>query len=527
MGSEFYVPGQDLSRRGILQLALEEAYRDGKPSDEEKRIVQYLLKAFKLNEKDYRAVKTRIKEKYKAGELAAGGEMDPVVVYRRALELAFADGKISGKEKTYLKILAKVLWITPEEHQRVIRELKGEDSRSEEAFATAEAGPEAEEVEAPAEPPRRAAVLPPPAVVAPPSPPVAAAPAPRPPAAAQEPAAGPERPSIRAPASQPAEKPSERVTTQQRPAIAPPTPSAAPTPAVAEPPPVAESAALKSQPRDPRAVQARASGAHGTVTTSRTLRPTETNRRDTDWALPISKPLFLGGVGAVGLVLILFAVQQFAIRGGDEEPETPPAAEEPADPGPKKPPAPPPPPPPAKPAAPDARAEKLTNDGIQALQDGRIDEAIDAYTKAIGIEDKVASTHNNLGHAYERKGNDDAAIKEYQRAIQLDPKYPLAYNNLGTVYERKGRSVEAMALYRKAIELKPDYANAFYNLGVLYGRAGRYDEAIGAFKKVVDLRPDDPYAHKDLWLAYSRKGLEAEAKKELEAARKLGLSIGE
>ncbi|MBI3893180.1 MAG: tetratricopeptide repeat protein [Candidatus Wallbacteria bacterium] len=499
MGSDFYTPGQELSRRGILQIALEEAYRDGKPSDDEGRVVQYLLKAFKLTDKDYKAVKVRLKEKYKAGEIAPGGELDPVVVYRRVMELAFADAKISGKEKTYLKILAKVLWITPEEHQRVIKELKGEGPSSEEAFASAEASPEAEEVEAPVEPPRRRTASSTPA---------------EPPAAAAEP------------------PPPERSggVTRQRPAVTPP--PSEPEPAKAQSRPSRQTVSQPAAKAETPPVPPRQEGSHGTVTGSRGARTTQNMKTQGDWPLPISKPLFLGGIGAIGLVLLLFGVQQVMMRGSpssDEEPSKPPVATDPSEHPTKSPPPAPAPPPPAppKPAGANPEVEKLTNDGIQALQDGRVDEAIGAYTKSIAKEDHVASTHNNLGHAYERKGNDEAAIKEYQRAIQLDPKYPLAYNNLGTVYERKGRTVEAMALYRKAIELKTDYANAHYNLGVLLGRAGRYDEAIGAFKKVVELRPDDPYAHKDLWLAFSRKGLEADAKKELEAARKLGLNIGE
>jgi Flp pilus assembly protein TadD len=577
MGSDFYTPGQDLSRRAILQILLEEVYRGGTASEEERKTVRYLRKALKLEDDAYKAVKARVKELFKAGQLAGPGEMDPVRVYRRAIELAYADGKVSGKERVYLKVLGKVLWITPEEHARVVRELKAAAATpAEEALPvpdTTELG--LKDPDMPAEPPpaRTAARTleslpkPPPALAASPPP---AAPSPprhleqsdgdssgggsgvkatpgerarpvapgatpsRPaPAAADFPASVAELPEA-SPAAGSGTAPArsrERERTRPIPprAAAPPpeakaTPPAAPPeePEPKPPPPEPEPAPAAAPPRASRPTGTyapqRATGAHAQATgTSRSVKAPAVAKPEE----AISKPVLYGGLGALGLVLLLFLLQKALVGPAvEDEPEPArPAVEEPV----KR----PEPPPVAKPPPVNLQVDKHLASGLQALQAGKLEEAIADYKKAVALEDKQAFVHNNLGHAYERKGDDDAAMKEYQRAIELDPKYPLAYNNLGTIYERKGRTMEAMALYRKSVELKPDYGNAHYNLGVMYGRAGRYDEAIVHFRKVVELRPTDAYAHKDLWLAYSRKGMEAEARKELEEARKLGLKIGE
>src|SRR5262249_43354542 len=61
----------------------------------------------------------------------------------------------------------------------------------------------------------------------------------------------------------------------------------------------------------------------------------------------------------------------------------------------------------------------------------------------------------NLGNALREQGKLDEAIAGYRKAIELDPKSSWAYSNLGAALRDQKKLDEAMAAYRKAIELDP------------------------------------------------------------------------
>jgi tetratricopeptide (TPR) repeat protein len=72
----------------------------------------------------------------------------------------------------------------------------------------------------------------------------------------------------------------------------------------------------------------------------------------------------------------------------------------------------------------------------------------------------MAIAHNNLGNVQIQQGKLDEAITSYRRALELQPDYAAAYNNLGLALRDQGRWEEAIACWRRALELQPDYALA-------------------------------------------------------------------
>ncbi|MBW8861650.1 MAG: tetratricopeptide repeat protein [Acidobacteria bacterium] len=60
-----------------------------------------------------------------------------------------------------------------------------------------------------------------------------------------------------------------------------------------------------------------------------------------------------------------------------------------------------------------------------------------------------AVTENNLATALQTDGRLDEAVAHYQRAIALQPDYAPAYNNLGTALRAKGKPLDAVAEYQR------------------------------------------------------------------------------
>jgi len=133
-----------------------------------------------------------------------------------------------------------------------------------------------------------------------------------------------------------------------------------------------------------------------------------------------------------------------------------------------------------------------------ALQDqGNLEEAIEAYNKALSIKPDYAETYYNMGITLEEQGNLEEAIEAYNKAIAIKPNYAVAYNNIGITLQEQSKMEEAIEAYNKAIAIKPDYAEAYNNMGVALQDQGKLEEAIGAYNKALSIKPDyaEPHRH--------------------------------
>jgi len=87
------------------------------------------------------------------------------------------------------------------------------------------------------------------------------------------------------------------------------------------------------------------------------------------------------------------------------------------------------------------------------LDQGKTDEAIAEYRKAIELDPRHAWPDNNLGFTLSGQQKTDEAIAEYRKAIELDPSLALPHKNLANILREQGKTEEADAEDRKAAEL--------------------------------------------------------------------------
>src|SRR6516225_7510968 len=78
---------------------------------------------------------------------------------------------------------------------------------------------------------------------------------------------------------------------------------------------------------------------------------------------------------------------------------------------------------------------------------------MDAYKRALAIDDKYAGAWYNLGIALGEQKNFPAAIDAYQKAIHLLPDYAPAHCNLGHVLREHGDFAAALKALQKGDEL--------------------------------------------------------------------------
>ena len=151
----------------------------------------------------------------------------------------------------------------------------------------------------------------------------------------------------------------------------------------------------------------------------------------------------------------------------------------------------------------DLQAELAFERGNIRLLREELDEAIEAYSQSIDLRSQVASSYNNRGVVYWRKGDFDLAIEDFGTALKIKSDFAEAYHNRGS-YGKKGVFDRAIADYIRAIQLKPNYVEAYNYCGNAYLCVGEFNSALANFNKAIEFKPD--YAEAYYNRAYSKKG---------------------
>jgi tetratricopeptide (TPR) repeat protein len=150
------------------------------------------------------------------------------------------------------------------------------------------------------------------------------------------------------------------------------------------------------------------------------------------------------------------------------------------------------------------------------------------WNHVLGIPPESSIAHNDLGNLFFKEGKFDEAIKHYRRALELNRTYPMAHFNLGNALSRIGKIEEATEQYRRAIQLTPNFSTAQYNFGRALAALGRYEEAMEHFRHAVELNPDFAEAHNNLGLLLAGSGKREEAiehyRRALQAEPKLAVA---
>ena len=149
------------------------------------------------------------------------------------------------------------------------------------------------------------------------------------------------------------------------------------------------------------------------------------------------------------------------------------------------------------------------NRAIAFQKEGRYDESIDSYIKAVRLSPRNADIHYNVGTSFQAKKDWFQAEKAYRRALELDPNHKEATLALKALtddrketqiseafdkaiaLQQQGLLAEAIAIYLKIAEDKPTDDTLFYNLGTAYQGNGEFDKAKESFIRAATLKPED------------------------------------
>jgi tetratricopeptide (TPR) repeat protein len=147
--------------------------------------------------------------------------------------------------------------------------------------------------------------------------------------------------------------------------------------------------------------------------------------------------------------------------------------------------------------------------GVLLGQQGRANEALAAFDRAIALKPSPGARHNRA-QALFALGRISEARTELEAVVASQPDLHPAWHLLGSVLAAQG-DARAEQAYRRALALRPDHAETHYNLGVFFLERSRLDEAIACYRKALALDAGFVAAHNNLANALLSRGRGDEA----------------
>ena len=169
-------------------------------------------------------------------------------------------------------------------------------------------------------------------------------------------------------------------------------------------------------------------------------------------------------------------------------------------------------------------AELHYNIAVALYNEGRIDESIAAYSRAIAADPEFGPAYNNRGYAAFTQGRLAEALADLDQAVRLNPENAGALSNRAAVLAGLERYDEALASVTQAIALNPRTAQTFSDRGGIHLGRGDVAKAEDDLKRALALDPDCATAHYLFGALHGRTGGFLEAYRSFVRAAQLGLT---
>jgi tetratricopeptide (TPR) repeat protein len=127
--------------------------------------------------------------------------------------------------------------------------------------------------------------------------------------------------------------------------------------------------------------------------------------------------------------------------------------------------------------------------GLIALQNKQFDHALEWIARAIARDPKPDYLAS-LGTILSRQGRHEEALKAFDKAIQLKPDDAALWKQLGDELLQRQQNDHALLSFQHVLKLDPRHQDAAYKSGVLLRDTGRFEEAVAILNLCDELLPN-------------------------------------
>jgi tetratricopeptide (TPR) repeat protein len=129
---------------------------------------------------------------------------------------------------------------------------------------------------------------------------------------------------------------------------------------------------------------------------------------------------------------------------------------------------------------------------FEAIEENRLDDAVEIFLAIIRDEPCNAIAFNNLGNLYDSLGLVEMAEESYLRAIEINSKYVNAHLNYASFLQAKNRFEDVLSLFEELeifnddTKVKALLIKAHANL-----QLGKFDPAIDCYSTLLSIEPEN------------------------------------
>lgn len=173
------------------------------------------------------------------------------------------------------------------------------------------------------------------------------------------------------------------------------------------------------------------------------------------------------------------------------------------------------------------QANTAMTSGRRALDEGRFEDAVRAFRKAVTLAPRQSALHFALGTACMKAGKPAESIAPMLCARDLAPDNFDFQLGLADAYYLAQQSAHALPEYLRAGAMRPDVAGPWSNAGALFREAGRPELALEALHRALMIDPNHASALSNSALAFHDIGEFSAARDSVELALQSRPDYGE
>lgn len=159
---------------------------------------------------------------------------------------------------------------------------------------------------------------------------------------------------------------------------------------------------------------------------------------------------------------------------------------------------------------PDPKAATDLANALGLEQDGKLDEALDAYDQAIANGTDDILIHSNRGMLLERLQRHSEALVSFQKATAIESNFRDHYN-AGNMQLTLGNHVQALESYAASLAHRKDYPDCWVNKAIAHHALDQIADAHTALEKALEINPSFYPALRSQAILLSATGHEREA----------------
>jgi len=133
---------------------------------------------------------------------------------------------------------------------------------------------------------------------------------------------------------------------------------------------------------------------------------------------------------------------------------------------------------------------KLMSQAMDLEGEGKNDEALAIWRKALALDPNDARVQNGLGLSLYIQGDVQESFQHLRQAIRINPQFLECRFNLGKFLVEQGRPEEALPELQYTLQLKPQFAPAEETMATALQSLGESAQALAHWRKALTLEPE-------------------------------------